>query len=279
MSLPTKVDLHSHSLCSDGALSPSDLVAQASAQGVTMLALTDHDTVAGLAEAQAAAETHALQLIPGVEISCMWQHFEIHVLGLGMNPVQPVLQEGLRHNQARRQHRVMRMADKLEACGITGVNDYLANLPEQGVFGRGHLARFLLETQVVKTWADAFKKYLGTGRRAYVEPGWATLDEVLSWIKQSGGQAVLAHPIAYDMNWQKRLLLFDYFKRQGGDALEIASGRQCNPDQVRTMARHCRLFKLAASMGSDFHGPHLGGVLGRLPSLPEGLTPVWQAWS
>lgn len=278
MSLTANVDLHSHSQCSDGQLTPSVLVETAAAAGVSMLALTDHDTVAGIPEARAQAQHSGVRLIPGVEISALWRGYEVHILGLNIDPEAEVLVHGLAQNQHARRRRLHSMAQKLTALNIPGAEAYLADLPADTQPGRGHLAQFLVGQGVVRNWADAFKRYLLPARRAYVAPKWVELDEAVRWINQAQGQAVLAHPLRYEMNWQRRLQLFDQFKKAGGQGLEVVSGRRKDMDGLYTLARHCRLFKLKASVGSDFHSAAYGGHLGGLPGLPTDLTPVWQHW-
>ncbi|MDR2878155.1 MAG: PHP domain-containing protein [Chromatiales bacterium] len=273
-----RVDLHSHSTCSDGVLSPAALVARAAQQGVDLLAITDHDTTAGVSEARTAAATLGLKLIAGVEISVSWQNRVLHVLGLNVDPQHPELAAGLQALGEVRVVRAERLAEKLEKIGIAGA---LAGAREQaggGIPGRNHFARFLVAAGHARDTQRAFKRYLVRGASCHVSCEWAGLDAALSWISSAGGVSVLAHPARYKLtNGALRRLLAE-FRAAGGVGMEVISGFQ-TADLTATMARYARQFDLLASRGSDFHEPGAGLELGRLPPLPEDCTPVWQSWA
>ena len=274
-----KLDLHCHSTVSDGDLPPAELVERAAARGSRMLALTDHDCTAGLAEAGEAAREHGLDLIRGVEISVSWRTRTIHIVGLDIDPDCPALAAGLRAVREGRVERARRMEAALAKIGIHGAFDgamALCGNPE--MIGRTHFARFLVESGEVKNVATVFRKYLVKGKPGYVPHQWAGLDEALSWITRSGGVAVLAHPGRYPLNQQQCERLLGEFVALGGTAVEVVTGSHA-PDEFVTWARYARRFGLQASAGSDFHGPGESyRDIGNVPVLPAGCTPVWSGF-
>ena len=273
-----KYDLHSHSTASDGAYTPAELVQAAFGAGVTDLALTDHDTVAGLAEAQIAAEAAGLRLLPAVEISVTWERKSIHVVGLNVDPANPALNDGLRRLQVTRSERAVEMGRRLAKCGFGNCYEAAAVAAGAGMITRTHFARHLINLGAVSTLQAAFDSYLGQGKPAYVPTDWAGLNDCVGWINGAGGVAVVAHPARYKLtgSWMRRLL--DAFKSAGGAGIEVVSGAG-NPQDIDMSATYARRFDLLASAGSDFHSPeHFWVKLGALPALPKDLKPVWSVW-
>jgi hypothetical protein len=272
------VDLHSHSHYSDGTLAPAALVRHARASGVDVLALTDHDTTAGIAEAQAAAREAGLRLIPGVEISVTWTQRVIHIVGLGIDPLCERLQAGLVRLGAVRQERARLIAERLAKCGIPGALAGAAQQAGGGVVGRNHFARFLVERGYARDAQRAFRRYLGRGGSCHVASEWARLDEAVEWIRAAGGVAVVAHPARYAMTRGVMRRLLQEFVAAGGGAIEVVSSSH-DAQQARMMAAYAREFALCGSAGSDFHAPeHAWTVPGRLAALPPGCEPVWRRW-
>jgi predicted metal-dependent phosphoesterase TrpH len=271
-------DLHSHSTASDGTLTPSELVTHAIGQGVDVLALTDHDTTEGLAEAARAAAGQGLELVNGVEISVTWSRMTVHVVGLGVDPDNEALQEGLARLREFRDWRAQEIGRRLQAAGIEGAWEGALRFSNGRLISRTHFARFLVETGHAKDVRDVFKRFLVRNRPGHVAGQWASLDEAVGWICAAGGQAVVAHPARYRMTRTKLLKLFGDFKDCGGAAIEVVSGSHSR-DEVMTMARHAETCGLMASAGSDYHGPENPWVeMGRLAALPDNVVPVWQAW-
>lgn len=272
------IDLHCHSHVSDGVLSPAEVVTRAAANGVHVLALTDHDDVAGLAEAQIAADQAGITLILGVEISVTWQRRTVHIVGLRVNPMHPLLAEGLHDIRVGRGLRAQRMSEDLARHGISdayeGARDYAVN---KEMIGRTHFARWLVEQGHVRDVRSAFKHFLTAGKPGYVEHEWTTLENAVSWICASGGMAVLAHPGRYDLTTRNLHLLLDAFRDAGGEGIEVVTGSH-HPSEYGKFADLARAFGLKASRGADFHAPGEGIDLGRLPSLPHYCKPVWQNW-
>ena len=276
-------DLHTHSTASDGTLTPEALVARAAAAGVPVLALTDHDTTEGLAEAAAAARLLGIGFVPGVEISVTWGGRTVHLVGLGVDPDHPELCQGLAGLIAFRSWRAEEIGRRLAKQGIAGAYAGAKALSNGRLIGRTHFARFLVERRLAADERAVFKHYLVNGKPGHVPGQWATLEEAVGWIRAAGGQAVIAHPARYRYTRSKLLTLIGEFREVGGIGLEVVSGSHSR-DDVFNFARHAREQRLLASAGSDFHGPDLSlsanpwPGLGRLPALPEGSTPIWHDW-
>lgn len=270
-------DLHCHSTFSDGTLTPEQLVDRAAHRGVRVLALTDHDDTGGLTAAQAAAASYGLKLVKGVEISVTWRGHTIHVVGLGIDPTNRALDAGLAATRAGRGSRAEKIVAAFDALGIPGslggARRFASN-PQ--LIGRAHFARFLVERGTVKDVKTAFRRFLGAGQPCYVPHQWATLRDAVGWIRGAGGAAVVAHPGRYPLDSSELRALFTEFRDLGGVALEVASGSH-NAHQLAAFAKHARYFGLAASSGSDFHGPGESyHDVGSLPALPSGSAPVWE---
>lgn len=271
-----RFDLHSHSTCSDGLLSPVELVERAVQRGVDVLALTDHDEIKGLPAAQEAATQRSLRLVNGVEISVVWEEVTLHIVGLGIDAAHAPLVEGLAGIRAGREQRARRMAESLEAAGIpdtlAGARRYAKN-PE--LVSRSHFARYLVEAGHARDTNAVFRHYLTPGKPGYVPHQWAALADAVQWITGGGGIAVLAHPGRYDLGEMQCERLLGEFVGLGGAAIEVVTGSHA-PSEFATWARHARQFGLLASAGSDFHGPGEGyRDIGNVPALPAGCEPVW----
>ncbi|SDL38584.1 hypothetical protein SAMN05661010_01529 [Modicisalibacter muralis] len=270
------LDLHMHSTASDGALSPTELVALCHARGLTHMALTDHDTIGGVAEAAAEAERLGLRLLPGAELSVQWQGVTIHVVALLPDGVRGELVEGLAAQARARVVRGEEIARRLEAVGL---DDALAKAREQAAserpLGRPDFARALVAAGLVPDMATAFKKHLGAGKRGDVKSHWPYLGEAVGWIRDAGGVAVLAHPLRYGLTRRKRGLLLDAFVAAGGEAAELVSGFQ-NADVTRDLAGQLQERELYGSLGSDFHFPGGPSAPGSMSPAPRtALAPVW----
>lgn len=276
--MPLTFDLHSHTSISDGMLSPVELVAYAAKQGVDVLALTDHDDTGGLAIAAEEAKRWGLHFINGVEISVTWKRRTIHIVGLKINPEYPALKAGLAALRAGRHTRAEGMAAGLDKVGIMGSLEGAYRYVNDGIIGRIHFARFLVESGISKDNKSVFKKYLVKGKPGYFEHQWANLEEAIRWIVDSGGVAVLAHPGRYDLGRTNMLLLLEEFRALGGMAIEVVTGSHTGTHYVE-FAKYAQMFSLKSSVGTDYHGKGLSFMeMGRLPALPNNCVPVWQDW-
>ena len=270
-------DLHCHSVVSDGTLTPEALAERASANGVELWALTDHDEISGQARAASAARLCGMRYLTGVEISVTFLHQTVHIVGLGFDPDNENLQKGLRATRGGRSQRAKNMARDLERVGIKnafeGALQYAGN-PD--LVSRTHFARHLVETGVCKETNEVFRKYLTEGKPGYVEHRWASLKDAVGWITGAGGMAVIAHPARYRFTANEEFALFTEFKGHGGRGVEVVTGSHSAAEYV-TYGDAARDYGLAASRGSDFHSPMESHTeLGTLPYLPGSLTPVWE---
>lgn len=272
-------DLHSHSTASDGTLSPTELVTRAHAQGVNVLALTDHDVTAGLAEAGAEADRLGLRLVPGVEVSVSWHNQTIHIVGLHIDPSNQLLQQGLSRLRVFRDWRAEEIGRRLERHGISGAYAGAKRYAQGSIISRTHFARFIIEIGHANDMQQVFKKFLVNGKPGHVAGEWASLTEATQWIRTAGGQAVIAHPARYKLTATRMRQLLQEFKECEGDGIEVISGSHSR-DECYTMANYAQQFGLLSSSGSDYHGPTNPWLeLGRLPKLPSVCVPIWGQWN
>ncbi|MEY3725149.1 MAG: hypothetical protein RLZZ365_1084 [Pseudomonadota bacterium] len=279
MPSPINADLHCHSVVSDGTLTPEELAVRAHQNGVHLWSLTDHDVLGGQERAQQAALNLGMEYLSGVEISISWMGQTVHIVGLGFDASNPILQEGLRATRDGREERARLMAAQLQQIGIE--NSYEGALKFAGnpeLIARTHFARFLVEQNVCRDMDEVFRKYLVAGKPGYVSHRWANLDQAVEWITGAGGEAVIAHPGRYRLNAIQMDELFARFKDLGGAGIEVVTGSH-SPDQYQTYAKVAERYGFMASRGSDFHDPQESDIdLGHLPHLPEHLKPIWSAF-
>jgi predicted metal-dependent phosphoesterase TrpH len=274
-----RVDLHSHTKCSDGGLTPQELVERAVNFQIDVLAITDHDTTSGLSIAKEyiVEKNHPLTLITGIEISTLWHGFEIHIVGLNINASNTELQALITQQQKARELRATTMGDKLAKCGFPNIYQEAKLLAGEGSITRAHFGKVLLQQGHVSHMQKAFDKYIGKGQRAFVKPNWCSIEEAVAAIHHAGGTAVIAHPVRYGLStkWLRRLVV--QFKAAKGDGLEIVLPQMGN-EQQNLMLSFCLEYDLHASMGSDFHNPSKWSDLGRNLRMPETANPIWALW-
>lgn len=271
-------DLHTHSICSDGILRPQAVVSRAKEKGVTTLALTDHDSIDGLGEAALAADELGVNLVTGVEVSCLWSGVGVHVVGLNFDADNSVLTAGLERQQSARARRSEIISERLEKLGISGALEGARRFAGEGSIGRPHFAKYLVEQGEVASVSAAFKRYLGAGKPGDVKQMWPAVAEAVHWIRSAGGTAVLAHPDKYKMTRTKLRCLLRDFCDAGGQAMEVISGCQ-EPSITRELAQLSEKYQLYASCGSDFHSPEQAWQdLGCMAPLPDDCVPVWESW-
>ncbi|MEI8608946.1 phosphatase [Enterovibrio norvegicus] len=273
-------DLHSHTTASDGRFSPAELVKRAVDFRVQVLAITDHDTVAGIEPAkQAVLEADLpLHIVNGIEISTVWQNKDIHIVGLNIDLDSPELNALIAQQAERRDVRAEQIAERLEKHRMPGALEGAKALAGDVPLTRAHFARWMVEQGHVKNMQAVFKKYLTRGNPGYVPPNWCTIAEAVDVIHKAGGQAVIAHPGRYKLTakWLKRLL--EAFKEAGGDGMEIVQPQQ-SPVERRQLADYAIHYGLLVSQGSDFHYPSPWLELGRNLYLPKGCEGVWESWT
>lgn len=271
-------DLHCHSNVSDGTLSPEDVAERAHRNGVELWALTDHDEIGGQHRARDAAARLGMGYLPGVEISVSFAGKTVHIVGLGFDPDEPAIVQGLADTRGGRERRARDMAADLARVGIAGAFEgALKYVGNPDLISRTHFARYLVELGVCADPHEVFKRYLTEGKPGFVDHRWANLQDAVQWIVGAGGVAVIAHPGRYDFTPNEEYALFTEFKAHGGLGVEVVTGSHTVAEYGKYADMACE-FGMLASRGSDFHDPNESHTdLGTLPGLPGKLTPVWEA--
>ena len=279
------VDLHTHSNISDGTLSPEQLVRAANEVGIHTLALTDHDTMDGLIQAEEIAKELGIQLISGVEISSQWSRpatnktYGVHIVALNMQNPAPLLVL-LEQQKQIRAIRAKQICDLLiPLIGEDIYADVIAkvdNIPDRVT--RTHIARCLMEKGYVSRVQQAFDKYIKEGKKAYVKFDGLGLEDTIRVIHESGGYAVLAHPTRYDLSATNVRYLIEIFAQFGGDAIELPPViEQLGTRQM--VDRMIAEFNLKISVGSDFHGDNMPWIkLGNIPRIKDGQVGIWESF-
>ena len=270
-----KADLHNHSYFSDGFLSPRDLVRLASDVNCDLFALTDHDTTDGIVEAQLEADKIGLNLLPGVEISAFWRNNAIHILGLGINIDNDILQIGLEFNQNLRKDRAKKIALGLRRSGIKDGLDKAEKLSGGHMLTRTHFAQMLIQEGYCKDMKSVFRRYMTGKKPGSVRVEWRNFDEVINWIQSAGGKALIAHPFRYRMTHTKIKNLIKDFKEASGDGFEVVNANS-SKEEISLGSQWLEDHDLLASCGSDFHGwPNQRVQIGNLIELPNSKRAVW----
>ena len=262
------VDLHVHSVCSDGTCTPAQLMEEARRLRLKALALTDHDTTAGILPAFSAAKAGGPELIPGIEMSCLYQGKDIHIVGLFIDPAHPSLLSVLQVYQASRKRRNRMMAQKLTRAGFPVTVEALAAMFPGAVLTRAHFARYMLSHGWISQIDEAFQKYIGDGGPCYVEKAYIAPEESLRVIREAGGISILAHPLLYHMSENELEKMICFLKSLGLEGIEAMYSTYTDADQLYVLKLASR-FGLLKSGGSDFHGANkpsiaLGTGCGRL---------------
>jgi predicted metal-dependent phosphoesterase TrpH len=266
-------DLHSHTTLSDGLLTPQELIVRAVEKQVDVLAITDHDTTDAYQELPGGHDQ--IKLIPGIEFSTQWENKGIHILGLNIDLGCDAIKTGVRFQTDARRERAVQIGERLKTKGIEDAFAGASKLSTSGYIGRPHFARHLINIGKAKSMQAAFKNYMGDGKVGDVRQHWAELNQIIQWIRDANGIAVLAHPLKYKLTRTKLKRLLGSFIEAGGQGMEVVSGLQ-QPQQTKSMADLCEQMNLLASCGSDFHGPDkCWAELGAFAPLPDCVTPVW----
>jgi hypothetical protein len=270
-------DLHTHTNASDGQLSPEQLFAQAKAAGITMLSVTDHDTISAYTSLQEHSDS-TIQIVPGIEFSSVWRKMGIHVVGLNINLDCEALKSAIEGQRTARLLRAETIAHKLTKLGFTDTLEGAKKIANGAILGRPHFARFLVESGQVKTISIAFKKFLGQGKPGDVKENWPAMETVIGWVTEAGGTAILAHPAKYKLSNLRLQELTKDFCSAGGQGIEVISGKQ-DKELTSRLSKLALQHGLLASCGSDFHQPGQSWAeLGNVASLPTGCKPVWESW-
>jgi len=270
-----KADLHNHSYFSDGFLSPSEVVKLAASAKCDLFSLTDHDTTDGLAEAQLEAEKVGLKLINGVEISSYWQNSAIHIVGLGIDIDNDILQSGLEFNKTLRKERAKKIALGLWRSGIKDALEKAQKISGGHMLTRTHFAQMLIQEGYCKDMKSVFRRYLTGKKPGGVRVEWKNFDEVINWIQSAGGMAFIAHPFRYRMTHTKIKNMIEDFKEASGDGFEVVNANS-SKEEISLGNQWSEDFNLLASCGSDFHGwPNQRVQIGSLSNMPNAKRAVW----
>ena len=264
-SIAPKADLHAHTTASDGLLTPAELVDLAGRRGISLLAVTDHDTTAGLAGANAAAAERGLRVVQSIELTTTVEPGEVHVLGYAINPASDELQSTLAQLRASRAQRAARMLVRLRELGIELPEETLTAVGPDEAIGRPHIARAMIARGVVATVDEAFQRYLGRGRPAYIPRDALDPPAAIQLIRRAGGLATLAHPFSWPAFPEGLPGLIE----AGLGGLEVYYG-EYSPEQRAELAAVAAAQGLVATGGSDYHGPNYkeGRELGTV-DIPE----------
>lgn len=271
------IDLHCHSIFSDGSLSPEELIERAQHQHLKCVSLTDHDTVAGYSRLRLAAQKHGITVINGIELSVRWKKYDIHILGYQINHTAD-LQELIQQQNNSRILRAEQIGASLDAMGLSDSYLKACTIAGHTRVGRPHFASVLVNEGKARDMQAAFKQFLVRGRSAYVPTPWISIDEAVNVINKAGGRAVIAHPLKYGLTRTKLHELINEFKEAGGIGIEVVSG-EMTVTQIQEVAAASMRFNLLASSGSDFHSDASRTKLGRQAQLPINCTPIWHDWT
>lgn len=268
------IDLHIHSICSDGTMTPTEIVMEAKKKGLRGIAITDHDTVEGVAEESRAAREHDIDVLSGVEISAYLHDTPLHILGYGFQHDHPALLTGLAKVQKARHLRNVQILDNLNALGITIAPEDLERLSQRGQAGRPHIARLLVERNIVRNMDEAFEVYLRRDGRAYASRQVLAAREAIAMITAAGGIAVLAHPLTVDRTLASLPGIVTRLQEMGLAGIEIYY--PIHSAKVRRRLKELSIqLDLLVTGGSDYHGAirhgtSLGGN-GTTPRVPYEL--------
>lgn len=256
------VDLHVHSSASDGTLHPAEVTRLAISTGLSAYALTDHDTIDGVEEALSAARGSALEVIPGTELSCLWEQTEIHILGLYLDHKAPVLSDALTSLRTDRANRNRKMVEQFQKHGFAITEEDLSGGKMDAVITRAHFARVLVDKGYVSSMEQAFKKYLSQGKPYFLPKQTIAPAEAIRLIRSAGGFPALAHPVLYRLGWKKTEALTIALKEMGMMGIEVYYSSHTAGDSIQ-LNEICRRCGLLPTGGSDFHGSnkpdiHLG---------------------
>lgn len=262
------IDLHTHSTASDGTCTPTKLIRYAASKSISVMALTDHDTTAGLTEAQEESRKQGILFVPGIEITINWPTGEFHLLGLGLKRTSPKLRDIIASLKDERRNRNLRMAEKLRENGVVITCEELEEKFGTENIGRPHFAQLMVEKGYVKQRQTAFDKYFASGRPCYIARGGVDLDCAVEAIIESGGVPVQAHPLSMYISWGKIEETMSGIRDKGVMGLEAwhSAVRISEAERLESLAHQLGMISTG---GSDFHGEkvradrHIGFTAGK----------------
>ena len=277
MQYPPIIDLHAHSTASDGTYSPAEVAELANKIGLSAIALTDHDTIDGLAEFQKTGNRLGIETIPGIEFAALWEKHhrpEIHLVGLGFDPAHPALLSRMQEIRQSRDLRNSKMCEKLSSIGLHITIEEVAANAGGEIITRAHFANVLLQKGYIAKKEDAFSRYISPGLPGYVERELLTPALCIQTIKEAGGAAILAHPTLYGLGMEQLEELCEELIPYGLDGIECQYSTY-SPAETKAITALAEKMDLLPSGGSDFHGKnkpniHLGSGKSNL-AIPYGF--------
>lgn len=274
------IDLHCHTIFSDGALTPYELINRAAANGVDLLSITDHDTINAYEEASEAAKDLGIHLIPGCEISASWRHLPfVHILVYEFDLENSVLKDQIDNLQKNRYYFALETDKRLISIGLPSILDEVLDSVNHNynMLFRTSFAKILVKKGICSDIKEAKEKYFISGKPGYVDAKFPTITEIIEWANKSNAKTVLAHPGQYEITSNTELL--DYFRLVGGNALEVSSGSH-TIEQNEYYQNYCKKYNFTASMGSDFHSEIYKGIdIGKCYSLKSDLKKLWETFN
>lgn len=277
--MPIIYDLHTHTTASDGEFSPETLVIKAKANRVDVLAVTDHDTTSSFVAATNEASKHNIKLIPGIELSVSWMDRSFHIVGLGIDPDNRRLNKSLKETKELREQRAIKIGGELEKIGVSKAYEEAKMLAGAHTLTRSHFARVLIGQGFAKDTKEVFKKYLVSSKPGFVKTTWLEMEAGIKLLADAGGEAILAHPMRYNISTSGLKKFLTAFKESGGVGIEVVTG-STNAEEITRSAILAKQFELSGSVGSDFHGFDNTRIqLGKLATMPKSVTPIWNHWT
>ena len=268
------IDLHTHSIKSDGTLRPDELISAAAAKGIKTISLTDHDTMSGVEEAYQIAEERGINLIPGIEISAIYPEGTLHILGYGVRVGDKKLSSKLKEYRNARNHRNSKIIALLQELGIPIEIEEVEALAEKTV-GRPHIATVLVRKKVVPDIRTAFNEYLGNNGKAFVPKEIYNVAEAIEMIIEAGGKAFIAHPVTLGMDFEAMSSYIKELKELGLEGIEVYSSSH-GYEVTRDFSRIATALDLLVSGGSDFHGDNKDNV--KLGFCQSANTRIKEEW-
>lgn len=267
-----RIDLHVHTTASDGTDTPAQVVARAKALGLEAIAITDHDSIKGIEEAMQAGRELGVEVIPGIEVSADYRGNKAHIVGLFVDHTREDLRPAVEWSVFERVQRNEKIVGAMAADGFDISLEILNELYPDSMLGRPHMAEYLMKKGYVSTVKEAFDRYLGEGCPYYRNKERIPMDQAVAAIRESGGIAIVAHPLQYGYSEEELICFLQSAKDCGCAALE-AYYSEHSPDEQEMLLAMAPAFGLAVSGGSDYHGSRkpaieLGSGMNSLLSIP-----------
>lgn len=247
------VDLHTHSICSDGTFTPKELISYGKEKGLSAIALTDHDTLQGVDEALYYGDKYGVEVIPGIEVSTEYDNNELHIVGLFVNKDNAEFVAALNKLRADRENRNVEMVEKLNSIGVSIDYKNVLKRANGGVITRAHIAREIIDNGYATSNNEVFDRYIGKDKPAYIKRELMSWQDTLYLIEKSGGLSILAHPLLYKLSYKRLEMIVGDLANFGLAGIEAYYSSH-SPAEVKYIKILADKNRLKLSGGSDFHG-------------------------